>query len=282
MAEFVGVDPVTGLSGSIKLAGDFYVVGPDTIFIPRTKIGLGADGTTPVDWDGKIAANSGVDIGDVTINNASGAGAVNIQDGGNSVTIDAPVGVPVAIRLSDGTSFITTLPISAAALPLPTGAATSALQTALNALLPTALGGSGEFRVGLATRLDPTNDQVALGAKASGGWTPYKAISLATTNALSVKASPGQVGYLWVTNSNAAMRWLKFYNKASAPTVGTDIPVHTLGLPGGGTAGAGGVVPIPAGIEFTTGIGIAITTGSADGDTGAVAAGEIVVNLGYK
>jgi hypothetical protein len=33
-------------------------------------------------------ANSGVDIGDVTINNAAGASAINIQDGGNSITVD--------------------------------------------------------------------------------------------------------------------------------------------------------------------------------------------------
>lgn len=33
-------------------------------------------------------AQPGVDIGDVTINNASGGSAVNIQDGGNSITID--------------------------------------------------------------------------------------------------------------------------------------------------------------------------------------------------
>jgi hypothetical protein len=37
---------------------------------------------------GKLAANDGVDIGDVTINNATGASAVNIQDGGNSITVD--------------------------------------------------------------------------------------------------------------------------------------------------------------------------------------------------
>lgn len=36
-------------------------------------------------------ANSGVDIGDVTINNASGGSAVNIQDGGNSITVDGSV-----------------------------------------------------------------------------------------------------------------------------------------------------------------------------------------------
>lgn len=32
---------------------------------------------------------SGTDIGDVTVNNGSGAAAVNIQDGGNSITVDA-------------------------------------------------------------------------------------------------------------------------------------------------------------------------------------------------
>ncbi len=38
-----------------------------------------------------LGANSGVDIGDVTINNASGGSAVNIQDGGNSITVDGTV-----------------------------------------------------------------------------------------------------------------------------------------------------------------------------------------------
>ena len=37
---------------------------------------------------GKLASNNGVDIGDVTINNTSGASAVNVQDGGNSLTVD--------------------------------------------------------------------------------------------------------------------------------------------------------------------------------------------------
>lgn len=34
-------------------------------------------------------AQPGVDIGDITVNNAAGASAVNIQDGGNSLTVDA-------------------------------------------------------------------------------------------------------------------------------------------------------------------------------------------------
>lgn len=48
--------------------------------------------TDKVDASGTtLGANSGVDVGDVTINNAAGAGAVNIQDGGNSITVDGSV-----------------------------------------------------------------------------------------------------------------------------------------------------------------------------------------------
>jgi hypothetical protein len=36
-------------------------------------------------------AQPGTDIGDVTVNNAAGASAVNIQDGGNSITVDGTV-----------------------------------------------------------------------------------------------------------------------------------------------------------------------------------------------
>ncbi len=45
---------------------------------------------------GKLSANDGVDIGDVTINNASGGSAVNIQDGGNSITVDGTVTASIA------------------------------------------------------------------------------------------------------------------------------------------------------------------------------------------
>lgn len=50
--------------------------------------------TDKVDISGSIlGANSGVDIGDVTVNNAAGASAVNIQDGGNSITVDGTLAV---------------------------------------------------------------------------------------------------------------------------------------------------------------------------------------------
>ena len=53
------------------------------------------DGTVAATQSGTwvLGANDGVDIGDVTINNAAGAAAVNIQDGGNSITVDGSVAV---------------------------------------------------------------------------------------------------------------------------------------------------------------------------------------------
>lgn len=115
---------------------------------------------------------------------------------------------------------------------------------------------------------------------AQDGWTPARLISAASTNATSLKASAGQLGFIYAINLNAAVRYLKLYNKASAPTVGTDTPIATLPIPASAT-GAGFMIPIPGGVNFTTGIAYALTTGVADSDTGAVAANEILLFLGY-
>lgn len=110
--------------------------------------------------------------------------------------------------------------------------------------------------------------------------TPYHLVSAASTNAHLVDATARRLGYIAAYNLNAAARYLKVYDKATTPTVGTDTPILTLMLPGN-TAGAGSNLPLPDGIALTNGLGIAITTGIADTDTGAVAANEIVVNLGW-
>ncbi len=44
-----------------------------------------------------LQTQPGVDIGDVTVNNAAGAAAVNVQDGGNSLTVDGSVTAMAAI-----------------------------------------------------------------------------------------------------------------------------------------------------------------------------------------
>lgn len=116
----------------------------------------------------------------------------------------------------------------------------------------------------------------------ANGLSISRVLSAATTNATSVKGSAGQVYTIIATNINAAVRYLKIYNKATAPTVGTDTPVITLPIPGN-TAGAGLVLDTGGmGITFSLGIATALTTGIADADTAAVAANEIVVNIFYK
>lgn len=118
-------------------------------------------------------------------------------------------------------------------------------------------------------------------AHTAGGATPYKLNSAATTNATNVKGSAGQVYSIMCTNTNAAVRYLKLYNKATAPTVGTDTPVQVYAIPGA-TTGGGFTLSIPVGMVFSLGIGFATTTGAADADTGVVAANEIIVNLTFN
>mgnify|MGYP003647344355 CR=1 FL=1 len=182
---------------------------------------------------GKLAANSGVDIGDVTINNSTGASAVNIQDGGNSITVDGTVAVSGTVTV--GSHAVT-------------NAGTFATQSTLQAI-------TGQT-----------------------GATTATLISAATTNATSTKASAGKLYGYALFNANAAARYVKFYNKASAPTVGTDVAVLVILVPAGGGAN----LDIPVGLNFSTGIAFATTTGAATADTGAVAVSEILVNFWYK
>lgn len=102
--------------------------------------------------------------------------------------------------------------------------------------------------------------------------------SAATTNATAVKASAGTVWSIVASNVNAAARYVKFYNLAVAPTVGTSVPAFTITIP------AGGIVQIDGGangFRFGTGIALAITGAMADSDTTAVAANEIKVSTQY-
>jgi len=240
-----------------------------------------------------------------------------------------------------------TQPVSAASLPLPTGAATAAKQPALGtAGTPSAdvitvqgvtsmtalkvdgsgvtqpvsgtvsitanssvnqnqVGGTaidtnsgnksaGTQRVVLATdqpqltnalKVDgsgvtqPVSGTVSANVKpsTSGGLTIYRLLAAASTNSNLIKNAAGQVFGWYFFNAAASTRYVKLYNKATAPTVGTDTPVLTLPLPAGGAAN----VEFTNGIAFGTGIGIGITGALADNDTTAVTANDVVVNLFY-
>jgi hypothetical protein len=118
---------------------------------------------------------------------------------------------------------------------------------------------------------------LGLAPQASGGLSTYKKIDL-DESGQNIKNAAGQVFGWYLFNAAAAVRFVKFYDKAAAPTVGTDTPLFTLGLP----AGAAANVELANGIAFANGIGIGATTGAADADTGAPAANDLVVAVFYK
>jgi hypothetical protein len=116
----------------------------------------------------------------------------------------------------------------------------------------------------------------------AGGLSISRTLSAANTTGINAKGSAGQV-YGWaITNTNASARFVKLYNKATAPTVGTDTPVITLVIPGNATGAGMVAAEFTSGIAFGTGIGYGITGAIADNDTTAPAANEVVVNLFFK
>lgn len=92
----------------------------------------------------------------------------------------------------------------------------------------------------------------------------------ASTNASVQKNTSGNLFDISISNPSATAVSVKLYNKATAPTVGTDIPVLTQVVPGGGTVSLsfGNL-----GKRFALGIGLAATALPAANDTGAAVAG---------
>jgi hypothetical protein len=102
----------------------------------------------------------------------------------------------------------------------------------------------------------------------------------ATTNATLVKAGPGDIHTVVATNTTATVKYLKIYNKASAPTVGTDVPVLTVAL---APNNALTFFDLPQGLYCNLGIAFAITGANGDSDTTALTAGDVVgVNIIYS
>lgn len=121
--------------------------------------------------------------------------------------------------------------------------------------------------------------EVKPGPATSGGCSSYSKLSAGTSaDEVSVKATPGQLYGIRVSNTNASARYLKIYNSATAPTLGAGTPVRRIKVAGNSERD----IVFPVGLEMTTGIAFALTTGAADSDANRVAANEIIVELEYK
>ena len=94
-----------------------------------------------------------------------------------------------------------------------------------------------------------------------------------------IKASAGQLYAITAYNSNAAVRYLQLYNKASAPTLSTDTPVMTIPLLG---ASVRDITLNDHGSEFTTGIAWAYTTDDVAIPTTAGTSAELHFTAHFK
>lgn len=103
--------------------------------------------------------------------------------------------------------------------------------------------------------------------------TAYSAVTTASTNGANVKNAAGNLYEITCSNPTATPVYVKLYNKASAPTVGTDVPILTIVVAANSTVLLG---PGVVGKRFATGISIAATGAIAASDaTNAVAGVQI-------
>lgn len=139
-------------------------------------------------------------------------------------------------------------------------------------------GSDTEFGNGITVQVANSVSATPLPSTTSGGYSStHKLLAAATTNATSVKVTAASVGTLVLANLSAAVKFFKIFNKASAPTVGTDVPVITIPIQPNQTL----TVDFEMGLRLTTGLAYAITGLVADNDTTAVAAGDVLVNINY-
>ena len=134
--------------------------------------------------------------------------------------------------------------------------------TASNTVSPVAFGG---FILNGNSRWDRMTKPTSASRIASAG---------ASVNATSAKGSAGNAFKIFGYNAKASVVYCKFFNKATPPTFGTDVPVLTVPIAASGRfdIDLGGAY----GFHFTTGIAYGFTTDAADAGTTALSAGDIL------
>lgn len=160
------------------------------------------------------------------------------------------------------------IPVSMAAVP--TGGATSAKQDTGNVSLASI---DSKLTSGIVASVP---------AVATGGASAFVRISQASINAVTVKATPGTLYSLNVTNNHATNKcFVKVYNKASnpSPSGGADFPAQILCVP---PLRKEELILPPCGLNFSVGIAYVIVGAYADNDETAVVLGDVIVSGTYK
>lgn len=155
------------------------------------------------------------------------------------------------------------------------GVRVTALAVVTGAANVSIIAGMGSGVVGIDTPVVIAAGTNSIGTVATPAGTAISVTSAATTNASVQKSAGGNLFEISASNPTATPAYIKLYNKASAPTVGTDVPVLTITVPAASATqlGAVNLTFSRIGKRFATGIAMAITGGVAATDTAAAVAG---------
>lgn len=228
--------------------------------------------------------------GNIKVNIAAGAAA----GGTSSNFASAFPGIGTAIGLSNGTNMVAALAdgsgnlkVNIAAGGVPAGQDNTAFTAGTTQGLPVDFvyndGISAVTSGSMGTPRITSNRQVrvVVDAASNGGASYYSAVQPATPAKTVIKASAGQIAFICATNIDATPVYIKLFNVASGSvTLGTTAADVNLCVPAS-TTGAGFVLPIPAGLSFSTAITMAVTGGIAATDNTAITASKTLVTIGY-
>lgn len=233
---------------------------------------------------------------------------VKLEFGADNTQTKVQASAPLPVQIGDGTdaalvsaggallvdASATTQPVSNAGLTALNGAISGTeVQVDVVGALPAGTNAIGKLAANSGVDIgdvDVTSiaagsnliGDVGLQPRTSGGLSFYKTIDLDESEE-EVKATAGQVYSIYAFNAATTKRYLKVYNATAANvTVGTTTPDLTFVIPTDGSTGGGIFLKWPQGLAFGTAISIAATTGLADNDSGAPAANDVIVMVGYK
>lgn len=256
---------------------------------------------------GKLAANSGVDIGDVDVTSVSGnvtviqGTATNLKaqaeayQGGTAVGSGNPLQVTLAngsvpshavtnagtFVVQENGSALTALQVIDNPVIVDDAAFTPATSSVMMAGFQADESSTDSVNEGDAGAARITLDRkqiVTVQPHTAGGVSTFKSNDIDETEE-DVKTSAGQVYFIYCVNTNASARYLKLYNATAASvTVGSTATKMDLLVP---PSNSGFFLQFPTGIVFDTAISVAATTGLGDSDTGAPGANEVQVTIGY-
>ena len=211
----------------------------------------------------------------VTLDNTSSAGTsatdvLTVQ--GASGAVEIPVSLSITSSAGTSASDILTVQGSESGVSIPASLTSEGTAGTSNSTVVSIQGNDSGVDVGV----DITEKS------AGGSLTDYRAWSAATVNSTSVTSTASMIYSGFIENFNSSAIYLKFYDSASAPTVGTDTPKLTIKISAESSFSFNDIIGSSGGIYFASGIGYGITGSYADDDTTTITADTALLQFSYK